>query len=217
MVGNGPSVRFADLDSLKSEISFCFNRFYLAYGKTDFRPTFYLSSDRQMIADFGVEMVRVNDCPVFFSSSRVPRMKEQFLWFPNGNWPLQFQTWPFDGVCAGGTSPVAAIQLAYFLGMRHIYLYGVDHTVRNVQKVEGVTDVYRSYKGEGNHFLNNYYAGKCFLPPDMMMVEEAYAVCDEFLRAQGGWIKNATRNTYLPKIERVDFDAIGLPTRTLKH
>src|ERR1700677_2831169 len=57
LIGNGPSVQTEDLERLRGQVTFCCNRFYLAYPKTSFRPTYTVSADPQMIDDFGAEIV----------------------------------------------------------------------------------------------------------------------------------------------------------------
>ena len=49
IVGNGPSLNIADLESIKNEITFGFNRIYYMFDKTDWRPTFYCSEDIQIL------------------------------------------------------------------------------------------------------------------------------------------------------------------------
>lgn len=53
IIGNGPSVRYSDLDRIaeQGDIVFCFNRFHLAYPETTLREDFVVSADTLMIED----------------------------------------------------------------------------------------------------------------------------------------------------------------------
>src|SRR5450432_3488926 len=81
LLGNGPSVRTEDLDRLQDEVTFCCNRFHLAYGRTKLRPNYTISGDRQMIQDFGQEIVSESAGIVFLAyADRRPRLKGDYVW-----------------------------------------------------------------------------------------------------------------------------------------
>ena len=61
LIGNGPSVRIEDLEKFKDQLTFCFNRFYLAYDRMDFRPTYTLAADPQFIQDFSSEFLAFSE------------------------------------------------------------------------------------------------------------------------------------------------------------
>lgn len=42
IIGNGPSLTAQDLDKLKNEDSFAFNRIFYIFNQTDLRPTYYM-------------------------------------------------------------------------------------------------------------------------------------------------------------------------------
>ena len=58
LIGNGPSLRASDLDTLHraGEITFAFNRIYNIFDQTEWRPTYYISQDEKMLADTFVNM-----------------------------------------------------------------------------------------------------------------------------------------------------------------
>ena len=45
IIGNGPSLRVEDLDSLQGEITIASNKIYMIFPKTPWRPTFYTIAD----------------------------------------------------------------------------------------------------------------------------------------------------------------------------
>lgn len=206
LIGNGPSVRLADLEALPSDcITFCCNRFYLAYPDTRFRPTYTCASDKQTIADFGQEIVANSEGTCFIASPRHPRLKGQYIWIQH--FGRKFSYSPYRGINPGGATLVCALQLGFFMGIRKFYLYGVDHNYQVMQKVPS-TDVFYSAVGEGNHFIKNYRSGKPWCPPASDYIERSFIECDAILRKNAGGLYNATRGGLLNVLERVSFENI---------
>lgn len=208
LIGNGPSVRPEDLDKLDGRVTFCCNRFHLAYGRTRLRPMYTLSADKQMIEDFGQEIVTASVGTKLFIAERDPNLKGEYLWARNYNTdPMIFSENIYDFVMPGGGTLITAIQIGYFMGITKFVLYGVDHNLNfNYNKNE--QDIFRKASGEGNHFIENYRSGKAWCPPEVRMIEESFVICDKFLRKKSGWIKNATRGGHLEVLDRIDFDSI---------
>ena len=207
LIGNGPSVRIEDLNQITGCPTFCCNRFYLAYPMMKFRPDYLISGDKQMIADFGREMLQKADCSVWFCSFKNPRLDGNYSWVRSfGRRKFRFRDNLCDHIEPGGATLVAAVQIGYWMGIRRFFLYGVDHsfTFQNVPKTK---NVYQSAKGDGNHFIKNYRSGKPWCPPTKEDIEKGFRGSDAFLRSRGGWIKNATRGGELEVLERVSFEA----------
>lgn len=210
LIGNGPSVQTPDLEKLKDRVTFCCNRFYLAYDMMDFRPTYTLASDLQTIGDFGNEIVENNEGTIFIGWQRDwgkrPELKKNPIWInSNARKSFSFSVDIFNSVHPGGGTLISAIQIGYFMGINRFVLYGVDHDYKFVSNQQS-EDVWHSAKGEGNHFIKNYRSGKPWCPPETKMIEKSFQTCDRFLRSQGGWLKNATRGGKLEVLERIDFD-----------
>lgn len=206
LIGSGPSVRAEDLERLTGRIGFCCNRFYLAYSTLRYRPTYLVTSDRQMIDDFGEEMVALAECPVWFVDDTNPGVLGASNWV-RSDWqrPFKFYRDIRFGAGVGGATLIAATQIGYHLGIRHFFLYGVDHTFR-FQRASLADSDLRIAQGDGNHFIPNYRSGRAWIPPKTELIEEGFKACDKELRREGGWIKNATRGGALNVLERVSFE-----------
>ena len=211
LVGNGPSVRIEDIEKLKDCVTFCCNRFYLAYEQhpeMTFRPTYTISADQTMMDDFGEEMEAKCESTLFLVSNetiRLPGDYVTFRWDDRSREPFRFSECVHHHVWMGGGSLFPAIQIAFHMGIRHFYLYGVDHSF--TFEIDGdAEDAFRSAKGDDNHFLKNYRSGKDWSPPQTRHIEESFQSCDLFMRFHDGWIKNATRGGKLEVLERVCFD-----------
>jgi len=208
IVGNGPSVNLNDLKKIQKsgKIIFVFNRFYLAYKQLEldfFHPDFIISIDPQMINDFGQEIVdNKHDATVIFGSNRFKKIKGNFIQFTlKHRIPFKFISKPLYRISTGDSVVIATIQLAYYMGMKNIYLYGIDHNF-NYENIynDGMVD------GDENHFIKNYRDGKKWHPPVSENIDQAFIECDKFLRDKRGFIINCSRKTKLENIERGSLD-----------
>jgi hypothetical protein len=209
LIGNGPSVKVDDLERLSSQVSFCCNRFHLAYNQMTFRPTYTLSCDRQMREDFGQEIIDNSAGKIFIASEFEPDFKGDYIWMKLVHFkPDQLFKKPIEEqITTGGSVIIFAIQVGVLMGIRRFYLYGVDHTAKFIRDPDA-EDPMRSALGDDNHFIKNYRSGKPWCPQNTPQVEESFRVCDRFLRNQGGFIKNATRGGKLEVLERIDFEQV---------
>ena len=85
LVGNGPSVRIEDIEKLKDCVTFCCNRFYLAYEQhpeMTFRPTYTISADQTMMDDFGEEMEAKCESTLFLVSNETIRLPGDYAGDP---------------------------------------------------------------------------------------------------------------------------------------
>jgi hypothetical protein len=208
LIGNGPSVRIEDLERLQGKVTFCCNRFYLAYDRMKFRPTYLGSTDKQMIMDFGMEMVAEHPGTVFFVCEERPDNPGDFVWFKmKSRTPLEFSENVYDFIMPGGGTLITAIQIGYHMGITKFVLYGVDHNF-NYEINENAKSVWERAKGDGNHFIENYRSEKPWAPPVLWQAEGALLSCQVFLQSKRGWVKNATRGGQLDVLDRIDFDKI---------
>lgn len=209
LIGNGPSVKIDDLEKMRGNLTFCCNRFHLAYDKTSFRPTYTVSSDRQMVKDFGNEIVENSHGTVFLVLNRNPNyIIGDYVWIRlRSRSPLVFSTNIHDHAMPGGGTLITAIQIAFFMGVKRFILYGVDHNF-SYSVDHTCTDSFKKAYGDGNHFIENYRQGKNWCPPAVSQIEESFQICDQFLRARNGWIINATHGGKLEVLERADFDSM---------
>ena len=216
IIGNGPSVRIPDLEKLTPYVSFGANRLYLAYNRTDFRPRYTVSVDEQMIRDFGHEMVEKNEGPVFLvtNSVGIPQASNCFHLVPKGGTPLRFSTDITNFVTPGGGSLIGAIQIGYYMGIRHFFLYGIDHKFRFTPGTS--EDPLESAIGDGNHFIEQYRSGRPWQRPVSWQAESSFLMSHVFLEGRGGFVNNATHGGQLNTLPRVPFEKALEMTR-LNH
>lgn len=205
LMGNGPSVKIEDLEQIantESIITFAANRIHLIYDNTSYRPDYIISSDQQVIDDFGQEMVNNNPShSIFFASHLKPnQLKGEYTWLKlkNGR-PFKFSEEIQKKVMSGGGSLNVALQIGYHMGIREFYLYGVDHSFK-FDKIKSKNG--NDAKGEGNHFIKGYRSGKTWQAPRVDLIEETFKKMDLKLRENGGYLINATNGGKLEVLER---------------
>lgn len=203
VIGNGPSLQAKDLEVLKgsNEITFAANGIYHIYNETDWRPAYYMIVDitayREWIKDgmkgnlescfisdyYYADVIRVENVNHFQSLSHI---EEDALGFSEDI---------TNGIYTGRTVTYAMLQLACYMGVKEIYLLGVDWT---------------GGKGTGkvrcDFYNKNSVMGRPF---DMFLEEEkSFVFAKKYTEEKGIKIYNATRGGELEVFERVDFDTL---------
>jgi hypothetical protein len=219
IIGTGPSLKISDLDKLKDEVTIASNKIYLAFEYTDWRPTYYTINDlvvaennKEIISALPfhkitgkcVEAVFGND-PAFLYLEGISEKIEEKAYYPI------FSKDIVKGIGGGFTVTYLNIQLAYYLGIREVYLIGIDFSFELPNKRlqnEHYGEVIVS-EGEVNHFLPNYrHPGETWTVPRLDFQQIAFVKArDEFDKA-GRKIFNASRYTELDVFPKVKFDSL---------
>lgn len=117
IVCNGPSLLPEDLELIKYEYSFGFNRIYYMFDKTSWRPSCYISVDKDIILMNKNEIVEI-DVPVKFLDlyakkhvASKPNMhylysKDGFIVRPFSDKNIHFSSDISLGYCDGGTNVI---------------------------------------------------------------------------------------------------------------
>jgi len=214
VIGNGPSLSIQDLNWLKGEITFASNKIYLAFGQTDWRPTYYTVIDG---------LVAMNCCHVInklmltkllpYDLRVVLGGDDSIVYFVNSGGNLNgFSPNPFlEDLHGGYTVIFTQLQLAYYMGFEEVYLIGMDHTWNlpsGEQRARGKEIIIIS-EGEQNHFHPNYrLPGEEWSLPKPKLQEEAFRIARTYYEDHGRCIYNATRGGRLEIFKRVYFDQI---------
>lgn len=212
IVGNGPSLNIEDLNKLKNEKTFAFNRIYYIFEKTEWRPSFYVTEDIKIISNSLDEINKLNLKNIFVPDiikfdykikiNNAIYFKETIEYFedrlPNFSDNMDIY-W-------GGTVAYTAMQMAVYMGFKEIYLIGVDHNFRVSQDSNGNIKVDNSVK---DYFCGNYNSDKDELYiPNLDNSTKAYMAARKYCDEHDVTIYNATRGGKLEVFERVDFDKL---------
>lgn len=139
IIGNGPSLTKTPLDRMAGEYSIAMNRISLLYNKTKWRPTFFICTTsnirkKEWRRDI---MQTINQNILTFAWSKLrsyigERKNVFYLDCYHGkeetnSAPLE---WWYDdiskGVCKFGTSMLVALQLAFYMDFKTVYIVGAD-------------------------------------------------------------------------------------------
>lgn len=223
VIGNGPSLTPQDLDRIQNEFSFASNKIYHIFDKTAWRPSYYVCTDNNVIAEEIGNIKSIGDYPKFinFHAARYGRDGSNNIWYicTKGKFhvdPYKPQSSELSEdvskyVAWVHTVTVTAIELAIYMGFKEIYLLGVDHSYANTVDSKGIihrdstvkADYFDGMKGTGSE------AGNRAIVTNVDALNYSYELARKFAEQSGVKIFNATRGGKLEVFERVDFDAIA--------
>jgi hypothetical protein len=214
IIGNGPSLSVDDLEVLHKNnvLSFGFNRIFLMFDKTNWRPDFYVSQDEKMLFNCQDD---VNNLEI--SAKLIPLINKYFhnidikdaLYF-NVRSSIHGVPVFSDSVDSyiGNSNTVAfsAAQIAVYMGFKKIYLLGVDHNFAVYQNDKGEIINDKSVK---DYFTDEYNKDKENLYiPNLDASTRAFISMKKYCDEHGIEVYNATRGGKLEVFPRVDFDMI---------
>lgn len=203
VLGNGPSLTVADMERLKSEITFASNKIYLAYEQTDWRPS-YLSCTDTVVAENNRQLLLKQPQSKLFGHAVFPYFKNnKEIVFSNPPKSVErARHWdPIDGISTGHSVVYLQLQLAYWMGIRELYVLGLDFSFDVRSKKTGATamgnDVIEA-AGEQNHFHPEYRKpGETWTMPKLDMQRSEFSFAFEKFNEDGGKIVNVSRATKL--------------------
>lgn len=159
ILGNGPSLNKVDLELLNDHYIFGTNKIYKIFDKVDLHLSYHLSVNPPMIEQSRDVLEKGIGCPSFLSysaSKDVIADKTHILRFYTKGAPWIFTGDLLHPITEGYTVTSVALQLAYFMGFKRVFLLGVDHNYiqngkpNSIQQVNGI---------DPNHFIADYVTG----------------------------------------------------------
>lgn len=213
IIGNGPSLQASDLDKLKDEYTFAFNRIYYIFDQTDWRPTFYCTQDNKIATSSAADIMANIKTPYLFAPINLKwyegaELESDYFFCPRfaGEEVPEFSEDIPHFIGAGNTVAYAAMQLAVYMGFSEIYLLGVDHSFQTYQDKDGniITD-----PNARDYFSDKYNQDKDQLfIPKLDVSTLSYMAAQAYAEQHPVTIYNATRGGKLEVFPRVDFDTL---------
>lgn len=209
ILGMGPSLKIQDLERLKNEVTFGCNKIFLAYPEMSFRPTYYFVLD-YLVGRNNVEAIKAVGHHRFLDHRLVELFPDlspgEVTYIYNLGLTIEFPTGfsrdPVRGMYCGGTVLYHCLQMAHWMGIRKVFLLGLDFhfdvppsTGRKFHPrgSEIVEDV-----GAQNHFHPDYRAPREeWFIPKFDVQEGAFRAARKVFAVGGGEIVNASRRTKL--------------------
>ncbi|MGN0550979.1 MAG: 6-hydroxymethylpterin diphosphokinase MptE-like protein [Acutalibacteraceae bacterium] len=213
IIGTGPSLTTEDLEKLKDEVTFGSNRIFEIFPQTDWRPTYYMNQDYQLICKFADDIknivVKRKFMPIeakrFFEDSNdisyfVLRYKE---YYPKD---ADFSKHLDKYMGQGFTVTYGAIQMAYYMGFSEVYLLGIDHNYSISLNEKGVPVL---NEGTQDYFKGSKASNKGLNLPRVVESTVAYMTARKFADSHSDFaVYNATRGGKLEAFSRVDLDEV---------
>ena len=217
IIGNGPSLQIKDLQALwdKNEISFAFNKIFLAFEDTAFRPTYYIIEDPLVIKNTKNELKKLGSFPKFFPyifRYNLKNVSNALFYYLDWDdfYPglPEFSCNPFD-LHWGATVVYTALQLAIYMGCSPIYLIGIDFYFKEPSSRDPEKEHIMIADGEINHFHPNYRpTGEKWYMPRLEHQKKAFLAAKYYSSNHEIDIINASRETRLDIFDRMDLDVI---------
>jgi hypothetical protein len=226
VMGNGPSLNRTPLELLHDEYVFGVNRVSLLFDRLAWRPTFFTAFDVRVVPDNQEEFAEL-PIPYKFFSARYKSMmgeRENHYWYHTKGHYEGFETAfeptvVYSGFGGGGTIAVIAIELAFLLGFREIYLIGTDasYSVPATVKQSGddafgdgvKLELESTADDDANHFDPRYFGrGKKWHNPNVREMKIGLARAASYIERRGGVLRNATIGGELDEVPRVDFETL---------
>ena len=213
IIGNGPSLTAEDLEVIhKHSIpTFAFNRIYLMFDKTNWRPTYYMSQDEKTLKNC-VDQVSAMDLKYKFIPINLKFYMDISIknatYFKMNHQPANsFSSDISSFVGNSNTVAFTAAQFAAYMGFNKIYLIGVDHNFSVTVNSKG--DIIRDNSVK-DYFTEAYNKDKDELYiPNLDESTKAYIAMKKYCDSNNIEVYNATRGGKLEVFPRVDFDKIN--------
>lgn len=204
IIGNGPSLNQMNLCLLNDHICFGLNKIYLLFDRTGLEINYHVAVNALVIEQSASEFAKL-DCPSFLSYKaslgKAPPCAGRYFLYSKG--PFTFYPDITHGVFEGYTVTYVAMQLAYFMGFREVYLVGVDHNFI----VSGKPGEKQYMDGpDPNHFDPNYFGGRDWQLPNLEGSELAYRMAQYFFRRDGREIYDATVGGKLDIFPKISYE-----------
>jgi hypothetical protein len=206
IIGNGPSLNKTDLSLLADYHTFGLNKIYMIFEKYKFDLSYHVCVNplviEQMQEQFDNDIYK---CPSFLSyiASKEYQYKNEKV-----NKILTNARWSFydnilEPFSEGFTVTYVAMQIAYYMGFKNVFLVGVDH---NFQQ-SGNANEEQLHKGDDvNHFHPDYFKGMQWHLADLEGNEASYALAKHQFHAAGKGIYDATVDGKLTIFPKISFD-----------
>ncbi len=226
VIGNGPSLRVADLERISAAgcHTIASNKIYLCFEESQWRPDLYTVAD-WCVAENNQDVIRKlpllklfpHELEKYFGAGEHDTGRSIFYrqFVPKPETDEDYDSYFFDDfrdqAFVGETITNLNIQLAAYLGAKEIYLLGIDGRYQSSNRTSPhphYQEVFVS-DGENNHFHPDYRKpGETWSIPRPEAHERNYAKCLTELQKRGVTLANATPDTAVKALPRVDLESL---------
>jgi len=204
IIGNGPSLNKMDLSPLANYHTFGLNKIYLIFERFDLNLS-YLVSVNEHVIEQSAKTFEEMYCPTFLSMTASDGVVADK---PHIHRLHTLNTWSFyeditQPICEGMTVTYVAMQIAYFMGFRRVFIIGVDHSFKQT----GNSHETQVYEGEDeNHFHPDYFKGQKWDLADVYGSEVSYHLANYHYKKDNRQILDATVGGKLDVFPKINFE-----------
>ena len=212
IIGTGPSLTTSDLELLQNEYTFGTNRIYELFDKTEWRPTFYVNQDADLIKKFSELIKEVPSkylfLPIDFKDLFNDERIHYFVLKHKEYYPKKA---PFSAdvskhLSQGFTVTYGSIQIAAYLGFSEIYLLGVDHNYSISRDAQGKPIIQGDSRPNYSQGMKEYSNPKNL--PRTVESTLAFDTAEQVSRKMGFRVFNLTRGGKLESFERKQLEEV---------
>jgi hypothetical protein len=205
IIGNGPSLNKMDLSLLNGYHLFALNKAHFLLEQYKLNFSYHVCVDDEILEQI-LPVIETGElgCSSFISQRDLRKPLQDYTHvqrlYTTERW--SFYTDISFPISVGYTVTFVALQLAYFMGFKRVFLIGVDHNW-------GVTNEPNSvfiFEGEDiNHFHPQYSTGLHWHSPDKEGNEVSYALAKHHYNRNNRQIFDATVDGKLSVFPKIDF------------
>ena len=222
IIGGGPSIKNQNLNLLKNKFTIVHNAFFLLKDDYDFKPSLYVIEDPLPAEDNSIELNKINDIdlviPLKLKKFIKNRKNVTYINFDytyidsrettkDKNLEFKFSEDLTKKGFWGGTVVYFSLQIAYFLGFKKIYLFGVDlsYKIPESAKIDG--SIITSTDSDDNHLHKDWFGkGKRWHFPRQDRMQAAIEQSVKFLSKKGVKVYNFSPISKIKGAKNLDFD-----------
>jgi len=194
IIGNGPSLNKMDLSPLRDRHTFGLNKIYLMFDRVDLNLSYHVAVN-SLVIEQSIREFEALKCPSFLSYGGAHKVIQNldhiYLLATDGYFSAQCSFYKdlSKPITEGYTVTYVAMQIAYYMGFKTVYLIGVDHNFKTTDK----PNEEQLLTGEDhNHFDPRYFSNKQWHLPDLEASELSYHLAKFFYNRDGRQIFDAT-------------------------
>lgn len=217
LIGNGPSLKAADLELLRNEYCFAANRIYEIFPDTSWRPSCYLCADSHIFRECMGFIARL-ELPIILLHEEARKYhmeyKNSSITYINNFYPFFVNRYKYiHGIkispnvshyfTGGETVTFLSIQLALYMGFKKIYLLSVDHNYSRKLTSTGQMII--------DHSIKDYFGNLQSQDYNIQNIDTStatYKAALDYCQKNNITIKNATRGGKLEVFPRISFDSL---------
>jgi len=222
IIGGGPSIKNQNLNILENKFSIVHNAFYLLRNTYSFKPSLYVLEDPLPAEDNSIELNKIKDIDIVVPLKLKKYIKNRenvtYINFDytyidsrettkDNNLKFKFSDDLIKKGFWGGTVVYFSLQIAYFLGFKKIYLFGVDlsYKIPTSAKIDG--SIITSTDVDNNHLHKDWFGkGKRWHFPRQDRMQIAIESAVDFLSKNGVEVYNFSPVSRIKGAKNLDFD-----------